>query len=581
MTIRSILSLVLFLLFVIVNSCEYQTDEVYFREIDKNVAQPDLTIDLNLSADTMYVYSQPTIKLKIKLTNKSLFDVKLFANDVEVQKYTYDPENYVFSFTFTDKPIVKVKAKIYTSTGTGSIADKLQAEAFIFETREWVLIQCKDVPVIKSEIADGRLKLSWTPVKGSSSVKYYISTSSSGLDSTYNTWYIDSLFTGGTNYVYVHYEDSEVSGYSASAEFNYPYPEAILANRDSFCVKWEKCKFYNNIKGYRVDLNDSIVDIPNPDATAFVIKKGRFNNLYSMSIGLLPRKDKGQPITYFASVLGWYQLDFLPHSTIKYYPCMGDEFYYWSMFTHALMKFSIVDKTEVSDSVFIPGISYFTVSANNKYILYDQSSNLQLIDNQHMEIIKSVPISDIGASSFFGLTISDNAKSVFYDYIKSSIIVYDFLNAAITDEIPVISYLQQFAISPDGSYLYVPKLNTLYKTESGSHSTIWGDENTPFQYSFYEFLPNTAQIALYDGKVFYIKNCIDFSTDRSFTLNNAELLDVDYNRNQILTYENFAYNIYSLVNGNLLKTIPGSLGYDTHLFNDYLISEHQLNINNP
>jgi hypothetical protein len=36
--------------------------------------------------------------------------------------------------------IYKIKAQIYTSTGTGSIADKVGAEAFVFTTKQWVLV---------------------------------------------------------------------------------------------------------------------------------------------------------------------------------------------------------------------------------------------------------------------------------------------------------------------------------------------------------------------------------------------------------------------------------------------------------
>ena len=125
---------------------------------------------------------------------------------------TYSSRGNCFS-----SQLLKVKAEIYTSTETGSIADKINTESFVIQTKEWVLIHETGNPVLTTEIVDGRLKLSWTPIKSSVKSRYYIYSSRASnylMDSTFNNWYIDSSFFGGTNWITITYGANDNSGYS-------------------------------------------------------------------------------------------------------------------------------------------------------------------------------------------------------------------------------------------------------------------------------------------------------------------------------------------------------------------------------
>ena len=67
-----------------------------------------------------------------------------------------------------------MRAEIVTSTGTGSLANKVGAEAFIYKSKVWTLIYVKEHPVFSAQVGEGRLKLSGTPVKNSATKKYYV-----------------------------------------------------------------------------------------------------------------------------------------------------------------------------------------------------------------------------------------------------------------------------------------------------------------------------------------------------------------------------------------------------------------------
>ena len=117
--------------------CEFQTDKTYFRDINKNVVAPDLQVYLNMDQDTIYVYGNAVLKLNLLLTNKKLQTVKFYVNDVEIQNVFAQPAgHYSVIIDIQQKPLTKVKVEIYTSTETGSIADKTGSESFVYKSME-------------------------------------------------------------------------------------------------------------------------------------------------------------------------------------------------------------------------------------------------------------------------------------------------------------------------------------------------------------------------------------------------------------------------------------------------------------
>jgi len=581
-----------FIALLMLSSCEYQTDKIYFKEVNKDVSQPDLTVNLNLNSDTIYIYSYSTIKLSLQLTNKTLYAVKFFldGNEYPLANYSGDVNTYSFDINLTGEPVTKVRAEIYTSTGTGSIADKIGAESFIFKSKEWVLINVPDKPVITSEVIDGRLKISWTPIKSSLKSKYLISTSYH-KDSTYNNWYIDSTYVGGQNYISLEIKDNDVSGYHAYSEINYPFPTVFIDNKDKFKVCWEKCKFYNNIAGYSCEIDNEVYNTKISDTT-FVYKNGILGHYTYVTFGLLLKdyyKDNSK-VRYYFSNAAYYPIDWAQKRRYIggiFYPYTGNTFYFWSDDNGVgkLYKYSLDTKTYTSQ-VTSPSSYYsnYSVSPNNKYILYDNSGNLKLMATDGMINVKDFPIKNISPSgSYYGSNVSDLATIVYWNYVLKSLTVYDILNEKPICNIPFTDdYFHQGSISANGKYVFEPWTSTIYKIENNSYTKVWSYPNTTSKFKFYQFSPDMqTTIALYDGSTFYLKNCSDFSTLASFSLNNNEkVINVDFEKKKILTYNNLFFYVYSLADGKLLNSIRTSNYVNTRLFDDNIFMENvQLNLN--
>lgn len=593
---KQIFGVIITFLIVILYGCEYNSDEVFYRNVDKNVVPPDLTIDLNLTSDTTYFYSNPSVTISLKQTNKVIYGVKFYVNNVEVKNVShYNNQDYSIWVDASSNYINKVKAEIYTSTGTGSIADKVNAESFVVQTKEWVLIYVPEQPKLQTDVVDGRLKLSWTPVKSSVKLKYYIYSSSHSkdlIDSTYNNWYIDSSYFGGSSKFSVKYGRNGLSGYYAFTDLYYPLPKVKIINRDSFLISWDSYKLYNNIKGIRLRIDTSSINLKPTDSIYVCNKYAVFGKNYDVRIDLCLKDNYYYRYSYyydFANLNINYPGSFLPDYNFfssNYFPLTGSSFYYMSTISNQtyLFKFSVDSKsTNRSRNMWT---NYFSVSPNNKYILYeDASMNLQLLETDGLQSVKSIPTTQIVSypGIYGNVVVSDIGTSVFYDQAKQVMVVYDFIGNKTITEIPVSTLIKQFKISAGGKYMFFSDINTLYKVENNSYTEVWSNKSNASQFTYLDFFPeNQEKICLYDGSTFYIKNSFDFTTISSFSIKDRNIVNVDFQNQKILTVANGNYFIYSLTTGDLLQTIPTSFNSPdrVRLFNDYIIaSSCQLNLN--
>lgn len=578
----------------IVSGCEYQTDDVFYRNVDKNVSQPNLTINLNLLSDTTYFYTTPNVVMTLNITNKEIYGVKFFVNNIEVENVLKDGSKYSITLSSTGTIQKKVRAVIYTSSGTGSIADKVKAESFVIQTKEWILIYVPEKPVLKTEIVDGRLKLSWTPIKSSVKLKYYIYSSSHInylVDSTYNNWYVDSSYFGRNIDYMIKYGKKDITGYTVNGDASYRLPNVYFSNKDSFFIKWDKPKLYNAFNGLRLRIDNDTVNLNSYD-TAYVYKRGIFGKNYLVTLDLLLKNNNYNRYSNYISIGGffaYYPSSFLPDYTFfthEYFPLTGTSFYYGNKIDNQtyLFKYSLDSRSVMANKKL--WTNYFSVSPNNRYILYeDDTHNLKLLETYGLGVVNSIPVSQVvsypGISS---IVVSDNGVSVFYEQSNRTMIVYDIIGNKKIAEAPVSKLISKYKISGGGKYIFVPEITTLFKVENNSCSTVWKNESVSNQFKYFDFFPdNQEKVCLYDGATFYIKNSVDFSTINSFSIIDKNIVNVDFPNQKILTVANSVYYIYSLNSGSLLRTIPTSIYYSdrVRLFNDYIIFDYcQLNLKN-
>lgn len=124
---------------VFLSSCIYDTDETYNTPL-KAAQEPTLEIiNLSLNEETFYLRGYINITFKFKTASHKIAAVELLVDDVQqsviydfLGKFTINSSNYrIGSHNLT--------LKIYAKTGTGSLADQLDLENYVF-TRSYVMI---------------------------------------------------------------------------------------------------------------------------------------------------------------------------------------------------------------------------------------------------------------------------------------------------------------------------------------------------------------------------------------------------------------------------------------------------------
>jgi hypothetical protein len=124
----------LLILFVLsFSSCQYEPSDNYVRDVNKQVPVPTLSVDgLVPAGSTVYIKNDTVLTFHFTCTNK-IFQLVFFVDDNST-RLTFDPEHrsgegYKRGPT---KGVHKYSVDIYSQSGTGSVADELNAEGYKF-----------------------------------------------------------------------------------------------------------------------------------------------------------------------------------------------------------------------------------------------------------------------------------------------------------------------------------------------------------------------------------------------------------------------------------------------------------------
>lgn len=252
--LAGILSVFIFL----VTSCVFSPDKENFVELDQNVAAPEISIQpLDLDTDTLHVWKYTKFSFNFTSSNQQIRSVILTYGKDTLNFASNSGSFDINPGTFPDGTS-QVEVKLYTGSGTGSIADVLGIEGFEFK-KSWVLVVEKVKPPvinISAAIENGFLKFSWNKMDKEYIKSFKIWIQNDGLSESYNTEftnknitsYVDSLYVGGKiNFrLWVNYETSEGYDQIAMKDFAYDYPISLIFKEDleKLTISWTKNPFH-------------------------------------------------------------------------------------------------------------------------------------------------------------------------------------------------------------------------------------------------------------------------------------------------------------------------------------------------
>lgn len=552
-TINKYLASVIFITLVLIipTSCEFQPDDLPDSQIEPpGESGPPILISLNDRIDTIRIGWVTDFHYNIYGTNNIIRNVIVTFEKEEIHNLI---ENNQQTFTFTFNPAsyadgnYHLNIKVFTSTGSGSIADKIGAEIYIYEL-DWPVHIDKTLPdaiynyIISAKKTDKGIELTWPSFNHPNFISYQVFRHYSFVQSEpvpivtitdpLNNEFIDSTFWEGTScryWVRINIPPGPFDG-----EYIWVYPgnltglKAKLNADRTIDVSWDKAKNPESFSKYYISAGHSpngIYDshfIEDPEQNYIKLNFGAFGSSLYIFLRFIP---PGVTEPYFKHIgyamIELYIPPMIPVHSASYY-VNGRDFILlssnYSIYRYYPPQVWVADT--ISDNLL--STCMLAISNNgNRFVYYsDDKFYVRNTDDFLPENeFSGPPLSSLNKTIIY-YSISDNGRMLAVDN-KGVSYLFDITNGKLLNQDTLIidGYsAQKVLISKDGTKL-------LAKTDIIDYPIVFYDYG---QNGWIESgrSDNTPYDILYsvDGSMIYVayrnkietRSAIDFSNIRSF-----------------------------------------------------------------
>lgn len=592
---RNILYILICLGFAIVlNSCEYKPVGEFERNADESVSPPNIQVlDLNLdNIDTIFLYSGLEVAFRFSSSSQGIKNVKFTVDGKETYNASIANGQFYIDYGVINEGDHTLLLEIVTATGTGSIAEHIGAEGFLF-SKSWILVVDKSFySKTTATSSNGFLKLAW-PEYRNSIFKEYIITRDIGsmheveIKRSNIPEFIDNSYVGegASYYVKVITSDGKTIPWGhLYLKPELPVLSLFTSEAHQYAIKWGKFKYYNAVGSFDLSQSfDNGITYEGVKSTnlysdsAMIISDACFGDKLYFRLNLVPGKTN---IMYnpenhlmFESILetnpGFKFIINRDTRIEEIFQVSSSEFVY-SDRCSSLYRYSVSTKSSVDYMTYQPltcsGCLFhaLALSPAGKYL----TSLYHLCDRDAMLIptadLNSYTLHKLASISFssplyvsdIGTAIANTTSGDFYIYdLKTNLTIAHYNKAGFQSK--------GISISPGGNYIFLTDDSLrLVKLNGSVFSNIWSDAsgNLPEYFGFDS--SNPEQFAEWDGNVLSVKLCSNFSTIYKFQLTDSMIMNIDYFNKKILTYTpgtpGHLY-IRDYLNGQLLTTIPVNL----------------------
>ena len=596
-----------YIIFLLLSSCEYTPDKVFTNPTKPDPGAPNVNVvELNLEEDTVYLYFDKTVTFKFSTSNQEIRTVVYQVNNTI--KETVASGNGDFIMTQNDffDGIYNLSIKVYTASGTGSIADQLGAEGYLYE-KKWVLIVNRSNGSPMSFTAEnGYLRLDWVPFRGSDLKEFVIyrpdeNYSSHEVGRSVTNHFIDSCYVGeGGDYSVKAIMKSGKELFWCTCQLSKELPQIACSSTptNQYYVYWSKSRFFKGIAKVDVfqrnssDIYQPVYSSTSSNDSAYSFSNSLFGERINFMIKFIPRKysfgylqSDDRYYSVSRDIYAGYNFSTRISSGVPVRAVENNEILYDDE-SLGLVRFSLstLKNTEafsykgpICESMYFTDLDvspmgkyYVSHICDFNYIINGTSSRL---DNYQVNNL----ISYTGQQSW-KIPLSDNKIGLIGSIIWGSggIYLFDFNTQSVIDKYTVNPTTSSgVIISSNGDYIFI--------YDRGLHLFHYADHQFTMKKSFtydltcfLEFSRTDAdQFAFYDQSVFRIERCSDQSIVYSFPLQGEKLMSVDYQNKQILTAANLHLYVRSMVDGSLLRDIPVHSD-EIYSYNTCCLADHKI-----
>jgi hypothetical protein len=566
----------LFVLLIILNSC-YESNSVNYVEVNPNTTIPNLKIDFNKPGDTIVVDQGNEVTFYYSSGDKDLIGAKarIDSQDYVVKIINESNIKVVLPVSGFNSGYYNIEVTIFTNSKTGSLADKVGAEGFIF-TRKWVMIYMKSSDfkpkVTKAGPEDGLMKLNWS-IGVPELVRYYkVSKQLTNkswqeigtIENPNQLWINDNFHVGEyANYIIKckTVNGSEFESNLLSVPQDLPvFQNSGSTNFGEVKLSWDKTKYWKAFKSYRITSNLAETQfINNYNSNSIVFDGATMGKNYQFTLAVVPQNQvdnfddaglafskqiyagTGELLPFQSSITGIFKKNL-------YYKTET------TLFKYDIEKNEIVDKIENFDR----SAQTFSYSPNGKYYFEGYSNDNQYtfanLENDNfvsMRNFNTVVGHKVWSSKS---AVSDNGIAVVVG--NDSMYVINLLKGQYLDS-RKCDNITGVRISPDGKYIVLQRSGkcTLYKLENKLTQIIWQDGTNELYTDKFEFLPDEPDKFWYKVP-FANAHILKLSTMEelaNYSFPKESILNFDLHNYRVCLYQSNDFKIIDLKNGDIVK----------------------------
>lgn len=252
-------------------ACEFEPGDLVYTNVEKPSDQaPMISVDLTPETDTLRLAEPVTIKYKFDASPRDIHWIEFSFDDVVLFQRDYQQDN---SLEMNLNPRIyreglhHLTIKVFTSTNSGSIADKMEAEGYLYQMEWPVLIDfapLKMLKILEVKNQAGGALIKWEKFSHAAFKNYTlekipffenITRNIAVITNRYNTEFFDSEYLEGEKVYYRIY----LNGLPGEGVY-YSRPPGLIVSRwtsgFSANVSWEPTQNPSRLDYYRIFLND-------------------------------------------------------------------------------------------------------------------------------------------------------------------------------------------------------------------------------------------------------------------------------------------------------------------------------------
>jgi hypothetical protein len=593
MTKRNLLFRILFAVTfsLVFFSCEFETDRVYERKTEKEVTDPQVTVvDLNLEQDTIYLFTSRDVTFRFTSSNQEIEAVKFIIDGTEKGVYSSGEGVFQLDYGSLEEGGHTLSLEVITSSGSNSIADILGVEGYLF-SNSWTLNVCKNYNSrLSTSVKDGCLFFSWKeyPAPDFSEYVIYREISYYGrveAGRTTSPEFTDCSYAGegGRYFVEVLKKDGlffdQGWGY-AELSSEIPRLSFTCSENNISMARWTKSPYYNAIgsvilsvaRGNSWTFEKAMESAAGADTSWTVPAEYPFAEMIKFRLRVVPVNN----VVYNAGLFERFETSLYDLALGYQYKPLNvtgfhltqvsrDEFIYIGG-CDSLLRYSVSELKTAGSVSYNPTTCSmcrfvnFSVSASGKFLstIVDCDNDLMIASTGALNENSRYDLHTISNLNVFSRVLLSDSGSGLLTHPQSGFWLYDF------NKMSVLGYYNNelyrpegLALSSDGRYILL-KDDTfrLVKFEDSGFIPVWHYQGggTLKYCGFHATDPE--RLAIWDGMIFSVRNCSDFSESYSFPFTDASLLSIDYFNDEMLSYSPGHLFVRSLLNGSLIKDIP-------------------------